>query len=169
VFVEFNLGTDIYRARQLVTEKLSQVRLPAEIRAPVLWPIASTMGEIMLISMTSKTTSAMELRSLADWVVRPRLLGVAGVAQIMIIGGETKQYQVLVDPAKLRDYNLTLKAGMEAVGAANANSSGGFLERPAEEYLIRARGRVNTVEDLADSVITVRNGTPVLVKNVAAV
>src|SRR5881397_1515520 len=140
VFVEFNLGTDIYRARQLVTEKLGQVRLPTGIRPPVLGPISSTMGEIMLISMTSTTTSAMELRSLADWVIRPRLLGVAGVAQVMIIGGETKQYQVLADPAKLRDYNLTLKELMDAVGEANVNASGGFLERPDLEYFIRARG-----------------------------
>jgi Cu/Ag efflux pump CusA len=124
VFVEFNLGTDIYRARQLVTEKLGQVRLPSGIRPPVLGPISSTMGEIMLISMTSKTTSAMELRSLADWVIRPRLLGVTGVAQVMIIGGETKQYQVLVDPARLRDYGLSLKEVSNAVGAANVNASG---------------------------------------------
>jgi Cu(I)/Ag(I) efflux system membrane protein CusA/SilA len=169
VFVEFNLGTDIYRARQLVTEKIGQVRLPSGIRPPVLGPISSTMGEIMLISMTSKTTSAMDLRSLADWVVRPRLLGVSGVAQVMIIGGDTKQYQVLVDPSKLRDYDLTLEQLTEAVAGSNVNSSGGFLERPTEEYMIRARGRVNTIEDLANSVITVRNGTPILVKNVATV
>jgi CzcA family heavy metal efflux pump len=169
VFVEFNLGTDIYRARQLVTEKLGQVRLPTGIRPPVLGPISSTMGEIMLISMTSKTTSAMDLRSLADWVVRPRLLGVNGVAQVMIIGGDTKQFQVLVDPAKLRDHGLTLDEVTDAVAASNVNSSGGFLERPTEEYMIRARGRVNTIEDLANSVITVRNGTPILVKNVATV
>src|SRR5215475_7813986 len=169
VFVEFNLGTDIYRARQLVTEKLGQVRLPAGIRPPVLGPISSTMGEIVLISMTSKTTSAMELRSLADWVIRPRLLGVTGVAQVMIIGGETKQYQVLVDPAKLRDYGLTLKEVSNAVGAANVNASGGFMERPDLEYFVRARGRVNTLEDLGNSVIAVRNSTPILVKNVAEV
>src|SRR5512138_3096784 len=169
VFVEFNLGTDIYRARQLVTEKLGQVRLPAGIRPPVLGPIASTMGEISLISMTSKTTSSMELRSLADWVVRPRLLGVPGVAQVMVIGGETKQYQVLVDPAKLRDYGLTLKQLTDAVTGANVNSSGGFLERPTDEYMIRARGRVTTLEDLSNSVITVRNGAPILVGNVATV
>jgi Cu/Ag efflux pump CusA len=107
VFVEFNLGTDIFRARQLVTEKLGQVRLPTGIRPPVLGPISSTMGEIMLISMTAKTTSQMELRSIADWVIRPRLLGVPGVAQVMMIGGDTKQYQVLVDPAKLRDCAIT--------------------------------------------------------------
>ena len=169
VFVEFNLGTDIYRARQLVTEKLAQVRLPSGIRPPVLGPISSTMGEIMLISMNSKTTSAMDLRSMADWVVRPRLLGVPGVAQVMIIGGQTKQFQVLVDPAKLRDYGLTLREVMDAVGGSNVNSSGGFLARPAEEYLIRARGRVNSLEDLAESVIRVRKGVPILVKNVAAV
>ena len=169
VFVEFHLGTDIYRARQLVTEKLAQVRLPAGIRPPVLGPISSTMGEIMLISMTSKTTSMMDLRSMADWVVRPRLLGVPGVAQVMIIGGDTKQYQVLVDPAKLKDYGLTLEEVMDAVGGSNVNSSGGFLERPTEEYLIRARGRVNNLDDLANSVITVKNGTPILVKNIATV
>src|SRR5215471_6037643 len=169
VFVDFNLGNDIYRARQLVTEKLGQVRLPAGIRPPVLGPISSTMGEIVLISMTSKTTSAMDLRSLADWVIRPRLLGVSGVAQVMIIGGETKQYQVLVDPAKLRDYGLTLKEVSTAVGAANVNASGGFMERPDLEYFVRARGRVNTLEDLGNSVIAVRNSTPILVKNVAEV
>src|SRR5215470_13441317 len=169
VFVEFNLGTDIFRARQLVTEKLGQVRLPTGIRPPVLGPISSTMGEIMLISMTAKTTSQMELRSIADWVIRPRLLGVPGVAQVMIIGGETKQYQVLVDPAKLRDYNLSLSEVMKAVGEANANSSGGFLEGPAEEYMIRARGRVNSLDELANSVIMVKNGVPVLVKNIATI
>ena len=169
VFVDFSLGTDIYRARQLVTEKLGQVRLPSGIRPPVLGPISSTMGEIMLISLTSKTTSAMDLRSLADWVIRPRLLGVSGVAQVMIIGGETKQYQVLVDPAKLRDYGLTLKQVTDAVGAANVNASGGFLERPDLEYFIRARGRANSTEDLANSVIAVRNAAPILVKNIADV
>jgi len=127
------------------------------------------MGEIMLISMTSKTTSSMELRSLADWVIRPRLLGVPGVAQVMIIGGDTKQYQVLVDPAKLRDYGLTLKEVSDAVGGANVNASGGFMERPDLEYFVRARGRVNTLDDLANSVVAVRNTTPILVKNVADV
>src|SRR5688572_20120600 len=103
------------------------------------------MGEIMLISMTSPTTSAMELRSLADWVVRPRLLGVSGVSQVMIIGGDLKEFQVLVDPAKLSNYGVTLKQVAESVAAANANSSGGFLERPNEEYLIRGRARVYTI------------------------
>ncbi len=169
VFVEFNLDTDIYRARQLVNEKLQQVRLPAGVPPPVLGPISSTMGEIMLISMTSTKTSPMELRSIADWTVRPRLLGVTGVSQVMIIGGETKQFQVLVDPAKLADYGLTLEKVVEAVTASNANAAGGFLERTNEEFLIRGRARVYTPEDLASSVITVRDGTPILIGNVATV
>ena len=169
VFVEFEFGTDIYRARQLVTEKLQQVRLPKDVPAPVLGPISSTMGEIMLISMTSKTTSPMHLRSLADWVVRPRLLGISGVSQVMIIGGETKQFQVLIDPANLADYNLTVDQVTDAVGKSNANASGGFLERPNEEFLIRGRARVYSTEDLADSVVGVRDGTPILLKNISTV
>ena len=169
VFVEFEFGTDIYHARQLVTEKLQQVRLPADVPPPALGPISSTMGEIMLISMTSKTTSPMELRSIADWIVRPRLLGVSGVSQVMIIGGEMKQYQVLVDPGKLADYKLTLEQVTKAVEESNANASGGFLERPHEEFLIRARARVYSPEDLANSVVAVREGTPILLSNVATV
>lgn len=93
VFVEFNLDTDIYRARQLVNEKLQQVRMPAGVTPPTLGPISSTMGEIMLISMTSKETTPMELRSIADWTVRPRLLGVTGVSQVMIIGGKQNSFR----------------------------------------------------------------------------
>jgi len=169
VFVEFNFDTDIYRARQLVNEKLQQVRLPSGVSPPVLGPISSTMGEIMLISMTSQKTSPMELRSLADWVVRPRLLGVGGVSQVSVIGGDRKQYQVLVDPARLADYGLTLNQVTKAVGNSNVNASGGFLERPNEEFLIRVRGRAHSPEDLGNAIVAVRDGAPILLKNVAAV
>jgi len=169
VFVEFNFDTDIYRARQLVNEKLQQVRLPSGVSPPVLGPISSTMGEIMLISMTSQKTSPMELRSLADWVVRPRLLGVGGVSQVSVIGGERKQYQVLVDPGRLADYGLTLKEVTRAVGNSNVNASGGFLERPNEEFLIRVRGRAHSPEDLGNAIVAVRDGAPILLKNVATV
>jgi CzcA family heavy metal efflux pump len=111
----------------------------------------------------------MDLRSLADWVVRPRLLGISGVSQVMIIGGETKQFQVLIDPANLADYNLTVDQVTDAVGKSNANASGGFLERPNEEFLIRGRARVYSTEDLADSVVGVRDGTPILLKNISTV
>lgn len=169
VFVEFEMGTDIYRARQLVAEKLQQARMPAGVRPPALGPVSSTMGEIMLISLISEETSQMELRSLADWVLRPRLLSVAGVSQVTIIGGEQKQFQALVDPAKLADYNLTLKEVSDAVAASNANAGGGFVEQAQQEYLIRGRGRIYSPEDLASAVVAVRNGAPILVKNVAEV
>ncbi len=169
VFVEFDYSTDIYRARQLVTEKLQQVRLPDGVSPPALGPISSTMGEIMEISMTGKETSAMELRSIADWIVRPRILGVSGVSQVMIIGGDTKEYQILIDPAKLADYKLSVEEVVEAVSESNSNASGGFMERPNEEFLIRIRARAYSVEDLGDSVITVRDNVPILVKNIATV
>jgi len=169
IFVEFELGTDIYRARQLVTEKLQQVRLPTGVAAPTLGPISSTMGEIMLISMTSSQTSAMDLRSLADWVVRPRLLGVPGVSQVSLVGGEVRQFQVLVDPARLAHHGLSLDQVSKAAAAANATSGGGFLERPSEEFLIRGRARVYTPEELAEAVVAVRDGRPVLLKHLATV
>src|SRR6266511_4317005 len=169
VFVEFEFGTDIFRARQLVTEKLQQVRLPVGVSPPTLGPISSTMGEIMLISMTSSQTSPMDLRSAADWVVRPRLLGVPGVSQVSLVGGEVRQFQVLVDPNRLAHHGLALEQVVKAVAAANATGGGGFLERPNEEFLIRGRGRVYTPEDLAESVVAVRNGAPVLLKHVATV
>jgi CzcA family heavy metal efflux pump len=169
VHVEFGLGTDIYRARQLVTEKLQQVRLPPTAAAPVLGPIASTMGEIMLISLTSRTTSPMELRSLADWVVRPRLLGVPGVAQVTMIGGELKQFQVLADPDRLAAAGVSLEELSRAMAAASASTGGGVLERRTEELLIRGRARAYTVDDLADALVGLRNGKPLLVRHVAEV
>src|SRR5918999_4924647 len=107
IFVEFDLGTDIFRARQLVTEKLQRVQLPAGVAPPVLGPVSSTIGEIMLISLTSTKTSAMDLRSLAEWVVRPRLLGVPGVSQVSIIGGDLKQFHVVVDPSQVAHHGVT--------------------------------------------------------------
>ena len=170
IFAEFELGTDIYRARQLVTEKLQQVELPVGVEPPVLGPISSTMGEIMLVSMSSLgETSDMDLRSLADWIVRPRLLAITGVSQVIVIGGELKQYQVIVDPERLVDYDLSLEDVTQAVEEANAVSPGGFMERTNEEFLIRGRGRVSQIEDLAQSVVTIRDGSPVLIEHIAEV
>lgn len=169
VFVEFELDTDIFRARQMVNEKLQQVTLPEGVTSPTLGPISSTMGEIMLISMTSKETSAMELRSIADWTVRPRLLGVAGVSQVMVIGGETREFQVQVDPKKLVTYDLTLHDVVMAVQKSSANSSGGFLLLPHKEFLIRGRGRIQNLQDLKSAVVTMRDGTPVLLEQLAEV
>jgi CzcA family heavy metal efflux pump len=169
VFVEFEFDTDIFRARQLVTEKLQQVRLPAGTTAPVLGPISSTMGEILLISLTSTATPPMELRALADWTVRPRLLGVRGVSQVAVIGGERRQLQVLVDPDRLAHHGVSLQQVTKAAAAASAVGGGGFLERPNQEYLIRGRARAYGPDDVGASLVALRNGAPVLVRDVATV
>jgi CzcA family heavy metal efflux pump len=168
VFVEFDWGTNIYLARQLMAEKLNTVResLPPGTE-PQMGPISSIMGEIMLIGMTSKTVAPVELRTIADWTVRPRLLSIPGVSNVIPIGGGRLQYQVQVDPVKLRTYNLTLKEIEEAVAGANQNTTGGFLEKQSEEYLVRNIGRVKDFSEFASAVVTTRNGVPIVVGNVA--
>jgi CzcA family heavy metal efflux pump len=177
VWVEFDWGTDIFRARQIVNEKLqlAQARLP-EGTTPSLGPISSIMGEIMLISLSSETkslvearTPPLEVRSLADWVVRPRLLAVAGVSQVVPIGGGAKQFQVLTNPARLQQYGITLDQLTEAVREGNQNTSGGFLQSPQREAVIRITGRAHSPQDIARTAITVRDGVPVTVGQVADV
>jgi len=174
VFVEFDWSTDIYRARQIVTEKLQQVseQLPATAK-PVLGPISSIMGEIMLVGLTSENpkVNSMDLRSIADWQIRQRLLSISGIAQITVIGGDLKQYQVLVDPYKLQHYGISLHHVQEAAKNANVNATGGFLLKDYTEGLIRNLARVKTVDDLADSVIpSDRNAaTPLTIGDVAEV
>lgn len=156
VFVEFDWNTDIYLARQIVTEKLQQVaaQLPTNTK-PVLGPISSIMGEIMLVGLTSENpnVNSMELRSIADWQIRQRLLSISGIAQITVIGGDLKQYQILVDPHKLQNYGVSLHDVQEAAQNANVNATGGFLLRDYTEGLIRNLARVKSVDDLAQSVI----------------
>src|SRR5574341_238918 len=155
VWVEFDWSMDIYIARQIVTEKLQQVAasLPPTVK-PVLGPIASIMGEVMLMGLTAEAgVTPMELRTLADWTIRPRLLSIKGIAQITVIGGERKEYQVLVDPARLRSYNVSLHEIEEALKSANTNSTGGFLIKGHEEVLIRNLGLVTTLDDLKQAVV----------------
>jgi CzcA family heavy metal efflux pump len=168
VFIEFDWGTDIYLARQLVAEKLTTIResLPAGAE-PQMGPISSIMGEIMLIGMKSKTIPPVELRTIADWTIRPRLLSIPGVSNVIPIGGGRLQYQVQVDAVKLRTYNLTLKEIEAAVANANQNTTGGFLEKQSEEYLVRNIGRVKAFSEFASAVVTSRNGVPIVVGNVA--
>ncbi|HUM95431.1 MAG TPA: efflux RND transporter permease subunit [Candidatus Competibacter sp.] len=170
VFVEFGWGQDIYLARQLVGEKLAATRdrLPAKVE-PRMGPISSIMGEIMLIGLKSETVPPVQLRLLADWTVRPRLLSIPGVANAIPIGGGRLQYQVQVDPEKLRAYNLTLEEVERAVANANENSTGGFIEKQSQEFLVRNIGRVRTIAEFADAVVTTREGTPLTVGNVARV
>lgn len=168
VFVEFDWGTDIYTDRQIVQEKLqlAQEKLPEGI-FPVMGPISSIMGEVMLIGLSATETSPLELRTIADWTIRQRLLAIPGVAQVIGIGGGRKQYQVLASPQKLRAYDLTLKDAIEAARGANINTTGGFLESGQQEYLIRNIGRLTTLEELEQSVVAFREGTPVFLKQVA--
>ncbi|MEX0820770.1 MAG: efflux RND transporter permease subunit [Rhodothermales bacterium] len=171
VWVEFDWGTDIFRARQIVSEKLQLVgaQLPNDLDPPVLAPITSIMGEIMLIGMTSEVHDRMAVRSAADWVVRRRLLSLDGVAQVIPIGGEVKQYQVRVDPEALRAYDVSLHEVLTAAETSNENAAGGIYQDSGREILIRGIGRVRQVEDIARTVVATRAGTPVLLGDVAEV
>ncbi len=150
VFVEFEWGMDIFRARQVVSEKLqlTQNTLPPDVPVPVLAPISSIMGEIMLIGVTGSPEQSMEMRTIADWTIRRRVLALAGVSQVIPLGGEVQQYQVLVDPERLQAYQCTLEDVLEAAAAASQNSSGGFYSRSGKEFLIRGLGRVHNLQEL---------------------
>ena len=172
VWVEFDWGTDIFRARQIVNERLQLVSagLPGGVGTPTLAPISSIMGEIMLIAVTGDASvSPMDMRSVADWTIRRRLLAVPGVAQVVPLGGEVKQYQVLVDPIRLEAFDVTLEDVLRAAGGSNANASGGVFMDRGQEYLIRATGRVQSLDDIAQTVLAVREGTPVTIGDVAQV
>lgn len=170
VWVEFDWGTDIFRARQMVSEKLQAVAatLPDGIGAPLLAPISSVMGEIMMIGLTG-SQPPQELRTVADWTIRRRLLAVPGVAQVIPIGGEVRQYQVVADPARMLAARVSLAEVLQAARGANANASGGVYMDRGQEYAIRGIGRVRDLEDIGASVVAVRNGVPVLLSQVADV
>lgn len=172
IYVEFDWGTDIYLDRQLVNERLSVAaeRIPKGV-SPVMAPVSSIMGEILLIGMWSETgeTAPMEQRTLADWVVRQRILTIPGVSQVIAIGGGRKQFQILADPKRLAALGLSLKDVETAVTDSQANTTGGFLENKNQEYLIRNLGRTAKPEDLADSVVAYKNSLPILIKHVAKV
>jgi CzcA family heavy metal efflux pump len=171
VWVEFDWGTDIYQARQVVNEKLQLAasNLPAEAERPVLAPVSSIMGEIMFISLTSDKQSAMELRSTADWVIRPRLLSVPGVSQVTPIGGDTKEYQVIISPQRMAASGVSLSQVISAVKGTNQNTSAGFYVEGGQEYLIHGIGRVNHIQDIANTVVNLNNGRPVLISHLADV
>lgn len=168
VFVEFDWDTDIYLARQLVAEKLQTVQLPADI-TPVMGPISSVMGQIMLVGVSSDSTSAADLRTLADFTIRRRLLSIKGISQVIPIGGDRRQYQILISSSKLKQYNLTIDDLDEALQSGNQNSTGGFFDQHGSEVLIRNIGRAYTLEDLRSTVVTNKAGLPVLLSQVAEV
>lgn len=169
VWVEFDWGMDIYNARQIVNEKLQQVaaQLPPESDPPFMAPISSLMGEIMLVGLTGENASPMELRSIADWDIRRRLLSVRGVSQVIPIGGDVKQYHITVDPLKVKEYGISLHQIEEAVEQANENSASGFMVQSGMEYVIRGLGRIQALGDLKNSVVTLVDSKPILLKHIA--
>jgi CzcA family heavy metal efflux pump len=169
--VEFEWGTNIYQARQVVAEKLQLVRgaLPPEIPQPILAPVTSIMGEIMFIALTSDRHDEMALKTTADWTLRRRLLAVPGVAEVISTGGETKQYQVVLTPARLAAYGVAVDEVIEALARSNENISAGFYSEGGQEFLIHGLGRVQSPADIGDTLVAMRGGEPVLVKHIAEV
>lgn len=171
IWTEFEWGEDIYRARQTVTEKLATIAdsLPAGVERPVLAPVSSIMGEILFLALESETHDAIALRTVADTVIRRRLLAVPGVSQVIVTGGGEKQYQVIVDPAAAAHHGVTLAEIETALAASSQNTSAGFRVTGGQEYLVQALGRVRGIEDLTQSVIGMRGDRPVLIRDVASV
>jgi len=171
VWVEFEWGTDIYQARQIVSEKLqlAQGALPPGAERPVLAPVSSIMGEIMFVALTSDQHSPMELKTTADWTVRRRLLAVPGVSQVIPTGGDTKQYQVLLRPERLAAYAIGLDEVTRALAATNENTSAGFYRASGQQYLIHGVGRVRRPEDIGDTVVALRKNGPILVRDIGEV
>jgi Cu/Ag efflux pump CusA len=172
VWVEFDWGTDIYRNRQLISEKLSlvQSQLPKGI-IPTMGPITSIMGEIQLVGLNSKdkSISPMELRSIADWVIRPRLLSIGGIAQVIPIGGGVKQYQILLDSNKIQEKSLSIEEVDNNLRHLSENSTGGFVSLNNQEFLIRNLGRVENLTDIEESVVGIFRGEAVKVKDIGKV
>jgi Cu(I)/Ag(I) efflux system membrane protein CusA/SilA len=171
VWVEFNWGTDIYRDRQIVSEKLATIKdaLPSNVGSPTLGPQSSILGELMIIGLTSDTTSLQELRTLADWNIRPRLLSTGGVAQVTVIGGEIKEYQIQLSPEKMKHYKIGMDEVINAVREMNQNASGGVLYEFGNEYIIRGLVATDKTDLLGKTVIKTVNDVPLLLENIAEV
>ncbi|WP_194973248.1 efflux RND transporter permease subunit [Aquiflexum lacus] len=171
IWVEFEWDTDIYRARQIVNEKLATIgeSLPIGAGKPVMAPQSSIMGEIMFVSLTADSTSMMDLRTLSDWIIRPRLLATGGVAQVIVYGGDFKQYQILANPQRMGFHGVTLEELMKAGEESNGNSSGGFVYEYGNEYIVKGIGRTNSIEEIGRSIIKHANGQIIRIEDVAEV
>lgn len=171
VWVEFDWDTDIYLARQIVSEKLSTVSgsLPDNVSQPVLGPQSSILGEVLIVGLTADSTSVLDLRTLADWTVRPRLLSTGGVAQVAVLGGDIKEYQILIHPDRMKHYGVSLSEVMAATRGMNQNTSGGVIYQYGNEYIVRGLVSENDVEKLAQSALRTAQGTTVTLADVADV
>lgn len=171
VWVEFNWGTDIYRARQIVSEKIAVVRddLPSNVGNPVLGPQSSILGEVMFVALTADETSMQELRTIADWNIRPRLLATGGVAQVAVLGGDVREYQILLNPSRMKHYGISLDEVYAAVDNMNQNASGGILYEYGNEYIVRGVISTDNVKEIGKALVKVNGNNPVTLNNIAEV
>ena len=171
VWVEFDWDTDIYLARQIVSEKLSAASegLPENVGNPTLGPQSSILGELLIVGLTADSTSMLDLRTLADWTIRPRLLSTGGVAQVAVLGGDIKEYQVLVHPERMKHYGVTLGEVMSVTRNMNQNTNGGVIYEYGNEYIVRGMVSTDDVDEMARAVIKTVGGVPVTLEDVADV
>lgn len=171
VWVEFDWGTDIYRDRQIVSEKLAEVSesLPPTCGKPTLGPQSSILGEVFIIGLTSDETSMQDLRTIADWTIRPRLLSLGGVAQVTVLGGDIKEYQILLSPEKMRHYDISLQEVMTAAGDMNRNSAGGVLYEYGNEYIIRGVLSTDNVDAFGRTVVKMDGDAPITLGDIAEI
>ena len=171
VWVEFDWGTDIYRDRQIVSEKLAEVSesLPPTCGKPTLGPQSSILGEVFIIGLTSDETSMQDLRTIADWTIRPRLLSLGGVAQVTVLGGDIKEYQILLSPEKMRHYDISLQEVMAAAGDMNRNSAGGVLYEYGNEYIIRGVLSTDNVDAFGRTVVKMDGDAPITLGDIAEI
>ena len=171
VWVEFDWGTDIYRARQIVSEKLAVLgeSLPENVGKPTLGPQSSILGEMMILGLTADSTSLLDLRTIADWTIRPRLLSTGGVAQVAVIGGDIKEYQILLDPARMKHYGVGLSEVLDVCRNMNRNANGGVLYEFDNEYIIRGVLSTSKAEEIAQGVVKTVNEYPVMLGDIATV
>ncbi len=169
VWVEFDWGTDIYIARQIVTEKLAAVKekLPANADTPTIGPQSSILGELLIIGLTSGKTSQLDLRTIADWTIRPRLFSVKGVAQVAVLGGDVKEYQILFNPGKMRHYGVSLQEMLSAVHNMNSNVNGGIVNQYGNEYIVRGIAATDKVGEIGQALVKSVNGSPIVLSDIA--
>lgn len=171
VWVEFDWDTDIYLARQIVTEKLTVVteELPGNVGKPTLGPQSSILGELLIIGITADSTSMLDLRTIADWTIRPRLLSTGGVAQVAVLGGDIKEYQIMLDPARMKHYGVTLGEVMNVTREMNQNVNGGVLYEYSNEYIVRGVLSTSDVKEMGKAVVKTINNVPVTLDDIADV
>ncbi|BBP03053.1 transporter [Sulfuriferula plumbiphila] len=171
ITVIFNANTNVYLDRQLVNERIQNVtgRLPAGTKPPVMLPVTSAVGWLVKYALTSNTLSPEELRTLSDWEIRPRILALGGIASVVSIGGEVKQYQVRLDPSRMLAYQISAEEVRKALEKSNTNVPGAFLQHPGQELIVGGVGRITSLDDLKNTIIVMRNGAPITIGNVAEV